>query len=300
MYTTYAYIAGATAANILADVVLLLTGTTNKATLSASCSQAGTSIDASVSVAGWTVYDASAGTNAQCLRAPVADNGSQYKYLVIDTNSAGYILQKGYETWNSGTHAGTNLIYDSDVVGYSQRLLVASGGTLYISANVRHCFMWSLQGGVYGSSTIQGPTGILERSRLSPWDTVGNGYPPFIFLASIVNAIYEPRSLNAANADITASAAQDTVVTPFGGSAITPPVTSVISNSGKSVFGHVFLPWGVCRAADGHLGGDITSFSDIWLTTYNSGSPLDTVVYGGNTYNIWTAAATWRYAVRQG
>jgi hypothetical protein len=36
------------------------------------------------------------------------------------------------------------------------------------------------------------------------------------------------------------------------------------------------------------------------LTTYNSGSPLDTVVYGGNTYNIWAAATTWRYAVRQG
>jgi hypothetical protein len=299
MYATYTYAASSTAANILADVVLLLTGTTDKGTLSANCVQGTTSIDASVTVAGWTVYDASAGTNAQCLRAPVADNASQYKYLVIDTNTAGYILQKVYETWNSGTHAGTNLAYNSDNTTYSQRTLIASGGTLYISANVRHCFIYSLQGGVYGNSSSSNPSGILERSRLSPWDTVANGYPPFVYWGAY-SVIYEPRSLNATGGDITGNGSLMTIVFPLGGSAETPPTTSVISNSNKVTLGHVFLPFGACKAANGHLGGDFSSFSDIWLTTYNSGSPLDTVVYGGNTYNIWSAATTWRYAVRQG
>lgn len=300
MYTTYTYIAGATAANILADVSALLTGETNKANLSASCDQTNTAIDVSSCVAGWTSYDASAGTNARCFRAAVADSASQYKYLVIDTNSAGYILQKCYESWNSGTHAGTNITYNSDVVGNNQRLLVASGGSLRISASERHCFIYSLQGGAYGTANSLGPSGILERSRLSPWDTVANGYPPFVYLGNINNVIAEPRSLNAAGADVTGSSAVVTPIHSFGGSNITLPTTSVISNAGKSVFGHVFVPFGVCQATNGHLGGDITSFADIWLTTYAAGSPFDTVVYNGNTYIIWTASTTWRYAVRLG
>jgi hypothetical protein len=301
MYTKYMYVAGATAANILADVSALLTGETNKANLSASCDQTNTDIDASARVAGWTSYDASAGTNARCFRAAVADNASQYKYLVIDTNTAGYILTKGYELWNSGTHAGTNLIYTSDLASTSaQRLLVASGGRLDISASVRHCAMFSLQGGVYGNTSNNGPTGLFERTRKSPWDTVANGYPPIFFLYSEINSIYESRFVSSTGTDVLSSNAGCRFLHAFGSVENTLPTTSVISDTGKSVFGHVMVPFGNCRASHGHLGGDASSFADIWLTTYNSGSPYDTVVYGGNTYNIWTSGITWRYAVRQG
>jgi len=298
MLSSYFYGAGATAANILADQVAILTGETNVANLSASCDKVNTVIDASVTVAGWTLHDAAAGTNAVCLKAAMADNASQYKYLVVDTNTAGYIFLKGYETWDAEGHSGTNLIYRSDGNAYSQRINTTLGGRLDISASVRHCFAYSYQNGLYGSSTGTAPCGILERTRRSPWDTVANGYPPFVFMSGFnTNISYEPRSLSAAGSDVVASYAAATPIHFLG--VLTNPSTTVPSDELKTPK-HMMIPFGVARIADGHLGGDISSLCDIWLTTYNSGSTYDTLVVGSATYMIWAVAATWRFAVRKG
>lgn len=61
---------------------------------------------------GWTVHDASAGTNAKCYKALQKD-GTSYTYMVLDWNttiSAGIagLCVRLYEYWNAGTHAGTN------------------------------------------------------------------------------------------------------------------------------------------------------------------------------------------------
>ncbi len=298
MLSSYFYGAGATAANILADQVAILTGETNVANLSASCDKVNTVIDASVTVAGWTLHDASAGTNAICLKAAVADNASQYKYLVVDTNSAGYILLKGYEIWDAEGHSGTNLIYNSNTTSYAQRINTTLGGRLDISASVRHCFAFSYQNGAYGSSNGTAPCGILERTRRSPWDTVANGYPPFVFLNGFSGGIcYEPRSLNAAGADVVSNSAAVTSVHLFG--TATNPTTTVPSDAVKTPK-HMMIPFGVNQITGGHLGGDISSLCDIWLTTYNNGSTYDTLVVGSATYMIWAVAATWRFAVRKG
>lgn len=61
---------------------------------------------------GWTVHDASAGTNAKCYKALQKD-GTSYTYMVLDWNTtistgvAGLCVRL-YEDWNAGTHAGTN------------------------------------------------------------------------------------------------------------------------------------------------------------------------------------------------
>lgn len=302
-YLKYTYTSSATAAQILADVVLFLTGTTDVADFSASCDDANSEIDVSVDAAGWTVHDASAGTNAQVLKALVAGSASQYKYLKIDTNSAGYIKLSGYETWSATAHTGTNLCYNSDSTSYCQRLNVAAGGRLDIRANVHCCWAFSFQGGAYGSSAGTSPSGILERTRLSPWDTADNGYPPFMFACGVTAATYtEPRSLDAAGADVTGSSATCAPIHAFGGGGALPalPTTTVQADDTGAVFKHVMVPFGGNRVAHGHLGGDFSSLCDIYLTTYANGSAFDTVTYNGGTYVIWTYGATHRFAVRKG
>lgn len=296
MYASYYYSAGSTAANILADVVAILTGETNKANLSASCNQTNTNIDASANVAGWSVYDASAGTNAQCLRAAVADNSSQYKHLVLDFSSAGYMKMKVYDTWNNSAHTGTSMASYSDNNNYVPRINLSAGGVLYITASVRHCLVFSYQNSAWGSTTGANWAGILERTRRSPWDTVSNALPPFIFACGLTY-MYEPRRLNNLGAEVSTTGAPVTYQHPLGTTA--PPTTTVPIDSNVNL-GHAMLPFGVINIGDGHFGGDITSLTDIWLTTHNYGSTGDTIVYNGNEYIIWAIAATFRIAIRKG
>jgi len=61
---------------------------------------------------GWSIHDASAGTNAKCYKSLQKD-GTSYTYMVLDWNTtistgvAGLIVRL-YEDWNATTHAGTN------------------------------------------------------------------------------------------------------------------------------------------------------------------------------------------------
>ncbi len=300
-YLKYTYAASATAAHILADVVSFLTGTTDVGDFSDSCDYGNSEIDVSVVAAGWTVHDASAGTNAQVLKALVANSSETYKYLKIDTNSAGYIKLIPYYAWNNSAHTGTYASYNSDTTAYSQRLNVAAGGRLDIRANVHCVWAFSFQAGAYGSSTGSSPSGILERTRLSPWDIEANGYPPYLFACGVTAATYtEPLSLNASSGDVTGSSATCTPICSFGTiSATAIPASTVPSTTGK-VGKHALIPFGANRPADGHLGGDFSALCDIWLTTYGNGSPYDTMTYGGGTYVIWTSGNTYRYAIRKG
>ena len=61
---------------------------------------------------GWSIHDASAGTNAKCYKSLQKD-GTSYTYMVLDWNTtistglAGLVVRL-YEDWNATTHAGTN------------------------------------------------------------------------------------------------------------------------------------------------------------------------------------------------
>ena len=61
---------------------------------------------------GWSVHDASAGTNAKCYKSLQKD-GTSYTYMVLDWNTtistgvAGLCIRL-YEDWNATTHVGTN------------------------------------------------------------------------------------------------------------------------------------------------------------------------------------------------
>ena len=294
MYTSYFYSVGQTSANLLSDIGALLTGETNKANLSAGCNQASTVISTGSSVAGWTLHDGSAGTNAKCYKAVCNDNGgTQYKYVVVDTNTANTILLKTYETWDAGAHTGTNVVYLSDSSTYGQRVAFGAGGRVEISASVRHISMFSYQSGVYGSTSGACPCGIFERTRMSPWD-LSYSYPPFIFWNYANITANAPRLLNAAGtADVTSSTASLTLATPVGA----PPTTTLPNASKVAV--HYFWPYHVYNASYACIDGDISAFSKIYTTTGSYGAAFDEVTVGAETYVVWTAG-TVRYVVVKG
>jgi hypothetical protein len=137
-------------------------------------------VDAWLTAHGWTLYDAAAGSNAKCYEAPNAD-GVTYKYIVLDFNTAGYILMKTYETWDVGAHSGTNMCYNSDNTAYAQRVDLAGGGDIYIFAAAQWCaIQTSISAGV-GSSTGNAWCGCFEFTRDNPEDTGAGGYPCFVW-----------------------------------------------------------------------------------------------------------------------
>ena len=293
MYATYTYAASSTAANILADVVKILTGETNKANLSANCVQAQTSISIAVSTAGWAVYDAAAGTNAQCLRAAYDDDATNYKYVVVDTNSAGYVLLKAYESWNSGTHAGTNLCYNSDSTSYCQRISTANGGVLNIHANAASILMLSWQSGVWGSSTGTSPTAIFERSRIALWDTVANNLYPLIIWTNLncLNSsalVYSPRYPGQWGAPLTTNSAVLNMYSIAGqgtaGSGM--PILKAMYGENQE-FQHMIASLSVMSVANNFVGGSISTLAKCYAATYTVGGFGDHLTYNGDDYIIW-------------
>lgn len=157
-------------------------------------------IESYITSHGWSVHDASAGTNAKAYSAVNID-ASTYKYVVIDVNTSGYIIMKLYEDWNATTHAGTNLATNSDNTAYAQRVDLTNGSTLFIGSNSKWLIMLSYSGGAYGSSTGNGCTWVAEMTRDAESDTVAAGYPkavwsnPQWFFGAITPILYT-RTLN--------------------------------------------------------------------------------------------------------
>lgn len=287
-----------TAANLLSDIVAILTGETNVANLSAGCDKANTELLSTYSAAGWTLHDNAAGTNAKCLKAVIADDATKFKYMVIDTNTAGTILQKTYETWNETTHVGTNLCYASDIAISNQRYNLATGGRLDITASIRHCAMFAYVSAIYGSSQYVSASGVFERTRKSGWDTVANAYPPFLWLHfSGATGGYSPRVVGGTGSDVTSSSASYSIITPYG--AITSGPSLMVPKADKTL-GHQLLPFGVHGGAYGNLGGDISSYCNMYFTTMNYGAAYDELVVNGENYIIWTGYSNTRVAVRKG
>ena len=296
MHAKYVYSASATAANILADAIAILTGTTTPASLSASCNTVTTTISAAYAVAGWSVYDASAGANAQVLRALNTD-ATTYKYLEINTNSAGYFLCKVWESWNSGTHAGTNLAYNSDATNRAQQLDVTNGGVLYIDASAHYAIFHSMKttGNVWGDSAKSGGCGLIERTRLLPFDTTANNYPTAVFvslgvMASSTSAsCWSPRVIDSGSNVLSGSGASF-----FARTWMCATIDIFVTYSGKipDGTGSTYIPcapiWlqlypGVMPACY----GDITTNSGLYVLPQSVAVNLDTMLISSTTYVVY-------------
>jgi hypothetical protein len=185
MYAQYVYKAGSTKANVLADIVALLTGETNKANLSADCVQANTEILTTESVAGWTLHDAAAATNRVVLSAPCED-ALFTKYFGLDFNGATLVYAGGASTWDAGAHTGTECVgtFNNPAgIPFTQsanNFNLANGGTIIISASARHIYLAFKSTGTFIGA------GITEFAREGPNETTT--YPNWAILT--INGLF--------------------------------------------------------------------------------------------------------------
>jgi len=180
MYCVYKYNSGAATTDLVSDVVALLTGETNVANLSNSCNKAATELYTSYYSAGWTVLDASAGTNTVALTAPCEGDPAQLKYVTIDFATVGFFRARLWEDWDEVSHAGTNGLDSGFNSGYWQRWNTADIGTIYIAANSGMIYMISEVNGAYGDSNNNAPTFVFEGGRAWDWCAVGEGFVPAV------------------------------------------------------------------------------------------------------------------------
>jgi hypothetical protein len=303
MYAKYAYASGATQANILADICALLTGETNKANLSASCDQVNTEIIGTVA-AGWTAHDNSAGTNVRVLKAPLADDAAQYKYLRIDTATAGQIKFYGNETWDATGHTGTNATANS-TSAYYQRYNTAGAGYIYLWADARKVVAYTVYDSTTGDSSYGGAHVFAEGSRIQPWDTTTAAYPKgimipggYAFYASGTKAAFFSRVKNRSNVDLT------------GASAVAFPTSVGVAVNSFSATAYFMVNTGaLVPDADGNLRVglmplyiydpptftmpvcDLSSVAGIWMGPTGILSALETVTIGSDTWQAIPAHA---------
>ncbi|MBF0108674.1 MAG: hypothetical protein HQL76_05825 [Magnetococcales bacterium] len=310
MYAKYVYNAGSTVANVLSDVTALLTGESDLNNLSTRCNKGQSALVADVA-AGWLLHDATAGTNARALKAPLADNPNAFKFVVLDFNTSGYVLTKVYETWNNTTHTGTNLCANSDQTPFSQRLDLTNGGVLHLCASARFLMIASFYGGTWGSSSYNGPSGCFERTRVCPWDTVAAGWPPFIFAnlgywAYNDTSATSPRKPSRTGAILTgASAGLNANVIPFGSLSWFMTNLSGVDQKVPDDAGGSFIPFSPILLVDsGNMPmhyGEITSLCDLWVLPQGVAANLDVIQKSGVNYLCLQAQTSGKmFAVRKG
>lgn len=282
------------------------------------CDTANTTITSTVA-AGWKLWDQYANSgiaNKWVMRAPVADDSTYYKYVQFDISTAGFLQIHLFETWNNSTHAGTNQA-TAFATTAQQRVTLTVSASIAIAASARFIAMQSIVAAGIGDSDANSWTGIFERTRLAPWDTVANGYPPSL-LARGMNFGYPnasshsggscPRYKNPAGGDFTTTNAtvypctmgwsgqpQPSAFTgnvPIGiSTGATQAYSGTIKTKVPDGAGGFYTPFNELQFRDAALtksfeGGSISTACDVW-NTVSYPNNLDEVVKGTTTYIVW-------------
>jgi hypothetical protein len=164
------------------DILGLLNGSiTTVAGLSANFVQATSRMNTTVA-AGWTTFDAAAGTAANGVTPKVmssawSDDPTKFKYLRFSSDASTVTVSiRGYETWNSTTHAGTNP-HDTAAPAVNNwgTLAITADRHMLISASANHFFiMTTTDNSTFASIQYYFTS---EYTRDDEWNTVANGYP---------------------------------------------------------------------------------------------------------------------------
>lgn len=120
MYATYAYNAGASMAQVMADVVALICGG-SVASLSASCNKALSTVAGAASP-----YSAPSAQSYGVVQANCLDGVSK---KIFRFTLSGQIMLQAYDTWNGATNTGTN-----PTTARSALLIDSNPGTVWIVA----------------------------------------------------------------------------------------------------------------------------------------------------------------------
>lgn len=287
MYARYDYRAGAATANVFADIVKILTGTTDKAQLSADCVQATTEI-ISVVPAGWTLVDNNTGTaNEVVVKAPCA-KGVIDKFAKLRVSSSTTMHLQVAESWNASTHVGVNATHSSNI-GISVNL--ANANTFYIAADERFFALIPVVGGAQ-PETI----GAFELKPGVLYDMEGNGMPPVI--ATRFSSFGASTSNNSAHIPrVKANNGTDSVSTTVNALGFTS-VLSLLSGSGNLASGMAdFLNADMVTTSPpvAPINAVLVASSTIafigevygpLVTRFNLGNSQDELDFGGKTYRI--------------
>lgn len=302
MYCAYSYNAGLTAANLLSDVVKLLTGTTDVNDLSAGCDKTRTDIK-SVEPAGWTIYDNDAAVlianNRTVLRAPVFDNPNLYKYVMIEANTAGangLLYIKGYEAWNAVTHTGTNECQFSANQAYATRFDKVNKGRIDMRATVR-CILTTNIGPNLINSTNGNAQGIVEFTRGADWDTIANAYPNFGYAVlgyTTIASLGSPRALGPnEKTDVTSSSSYKTTMITSAEATNNSTANLVSTNrietaTADKMLAIPFFVFGYTNINNGYVGGgEVSSLNGIYVTIVRCLLLSKIIDSNGQAYIIW-------------
>jgi hypothetical protein len=275
MYARYNYNTSATAAQILADVVLILTGTTSLASLSVGCDQVNSFILTGYNLAGWTLHDQVSATKV-ILKAPSIDLPGVYIYQELNTaTTANQITTNLYEGWNAATHVGTNLTNSSALTTIGARFTVGTAASIVLAASANYSMLQSNTAAGIGGGA--GFTCIAQHTRLSPWDTVANAYPNSVYFSARIasGAVGVPRVKNPAGGDLLTGAASPSLLQ-----------NGMVNGKIIDGLGGAYAPLieiGILSTSDRYLGGSISAVCDIWIgLTYPNN--FDEMTANGKTY----------------
>lgn len=271
------------------------------------CDTTNTSISASIAAAGWELHDQWAAAGQVILKAPVVDDATFFKYVMLEVSNGVNLQMHLYEEWNNTTHVGTNLAI-SYATTSQQRITLTVAASMAIAASARFIAMQSTTAAGVGAPILNEWTGIFERSRIAPWDTISNAYPPTLITtgASFGHTVsyprgssYSPRYKNPAGGDYldTAASLMPALMGWSGetnaGVGITENSSYVNSGTIKTKvpdgLGGFYTPFNEIqyrRSVASFEGGSISSICDVW-NTVSYPNNLDEVVKGANTYIVW-------------
>jgi hypothetical protein len=293
MYAVYKYVASATRANVLSDIAKIFAGETNTANLSAACDTANTTITATVA-AGWTDYDTTPPTDTKILRAAYSDDASNYKYAILYFNTSNQLRVRTCTSWDDGGNTATNETSNTMV----QRALNAAGGTFYLMSSARFLAVLHDSGNTLttrGDTAAYGLTGVFERTRLQPWDTVSAAYPKALQFESgtmftvSVSAFQAPKLKRPDGTDATAQVLNAGTVgvgyTLWTNSTHYPSgVTRVVKDSSGNDRTPLYPIYAILPATFSMPIGEISSVCDVWVPPINFHAHLDEFTKDSNTY----------------
>lgn len=268
MYAVYCYKNNAVIAQVLSDIMSILTGTTDKTTLSASCVQINTGIT-SVEPAGWEMHDASAGANLSIIKS-LNQDGETYNYYGLKIASGTSLEQYGYEAWNAGTKVSTNQVTTGDLSSWSQ----SGGGFFYIYATRKNIVIlpWTVTG-------FQYLLGGMEISRLA----IPAGWPSFVLnnglrlASSSVGYSRLPR----VKSTVTTGSSTNVTILVHGIGAMDGLDNPQRYRDGEdNIYLAVYRPGAVVDGVGVLLGAAY----DIYFTGATSGDSLDEIVYNDKSY----------------
>ncbi len=290
MYCKYTY-NDASATAILANLVNLLTDQVTSMSTITDCIVANSSITNTWSPSGWVVHD-QVSASVVVLKAPIYDIPTKFKYLYLDVLTAGFINTKVYETWDAVAHTGTYPTNSAVIVFYVIPIVLNAQGTIYFSSSPRHAVFYTLLG-----TTINGPYGVTERTRVGAWDTTANAFCNTFQLnstsfAGSTTSGYAPYIVNVAAAGaakISAAAATCFLATQYNTCLVngiyvgTAGLYTSLDANLNQVYGLRDLGV-VYPVAYNNEGGDITSLTNIYVAPYNLGNHEDTYTVGANSF----------------